>query len=112
MAKRKSKPAAKQATPAKSKRAAAPEPTRPSVGRPARPPVDGFSGRLGQRLKALRQSRGMTARELVDATQGEVSKSAIYRFEAGEISPTIAALSALCKAMGTTMSDLLKGLAE
>jgi len=60
--------------------------------------------RLGRRLKATRQARGMTLDQLSE--RSGVSRAMISRVERGESSPTAALLDRLCAGLGIVLSAL------
>lgn len=60
--------------------------------------------RLGRRLKATRQTRGLTLDQL--AERSGVSRAMISRVERGESSPTAALLDRLCAGLGIVLSAL------
>lgn len=62
--------------------------------------------RLGQRIKAARQSRKLTLDQL--AVRSGVSRAMISRVERGESSPTAALLDRLCAGLGILLSALFR----
>ena len=58
-----------------------------------------------ERLRRLRESRGLTQRELAEAIG--VSRQAIGLYEAGEREPDLSTLQKLARALGTSMSYLV-----
>lgn len=87
-----------------------PQPITPARGRPARQPAEGLRGQFGARIKALREAKGMTGRDL--ARESGLATTTVYDCEAGRFGPTLDGLSALAKALGTTMAKLVEGLDE
>lgn len=67
--------------------------------------MDDFDGRLGERIKAERQSRGWSLNDL--AERSDVSRAMINTIERGAASPTAALLGRLSAAFGLTLSTLL-----
>ena len=67
---------------------------------------------FGDRLKALRKSRKLTQGEL--AARAGISRDTLSRYERGEVSPTIDALTAIMSALGpdTSADWLLFGAPE
>lgn len=61
--------------------------------------------RFGERLRQLRLKKGLTQEELAYAT--DVDLSVIHRVETAKTNPTLTTLSALAKALDTTISDIL-----
>lgn len=62
--------------------------------------------RLGLRIKALRQARGLTLDQL--AQRSGVSRAMISRVERGESSPTATLLDRLCVGLGIVLSALFR----
>lgn len=62
---------------------------------------------LGRRIKQAREQAGLTQEKLAERIG--VSRTAISRFELGEIEPSVRNLAALAKELGVT-SDYLLGL--
>lgn len=60
---------------------------------------------LPERLRALREKRGMTQRELADAIG--VSRQAIGFYESGEREPDLTTIQKLAHALGTSVSYLV-----
>ena len=67
--------------------------------------IDDPSLQLGRRLKALRKARGLTLRELADASS--LSMNTISLIERRKISPTVATLHKLATALGIMTADFL-----
>jgi transcriptional regulator with XRE-family HTH domain len=63
-------------------------------------------GRLGERIRALRTSRGWTLEQL--ATRARLSKSYISRLEDGDRQPSIAALLSVSQAFGLPIPALFE----
>jgi transcriptional regulator with XRE-family HTH domain len=61
------------------------------------------SSNLGARLRALRQARGLSQRDLAERTG--FSKSQLSGFEAGR-QPALASLHKLAEALGASMSEI------
>ena len=77
------------------------EPTAPGVLEPGRrPPID-----VGSRIKALRQKRQLSLRDLA-ALLG-CSASFLSRVETNKTSPTLRQLEGVTEALGTTVEDLI-----
>ena len=60
---------------------------------------------FGIHLRALRKSAGLSQQKL--AFKADVSLSQISRLERGLLNPTLSTLSALTKALNTTLSELV-----
>ncbi len=58
--------------------------------------------RIGERIAALRKSKGLTVRQLADMTGINISN--ISRIENGETSPTVDTLNRLTQALDTEIS--------
>src|SRR3954449_6025126 len=59
---------------------------------------------IGDRLRAERQRKGMTVREI--ARRVKVSPSLISQIERGKVNPSVSTLWGLVTVLGVTMSDL------
>lgn len=62
-------------------------------------------GQIAARIKALRQKRKITLEEFYNDTGIHLA-----RVEASEGNLTVSTLSKICKHLGTTLDELLKGL--
>ncbi|MCU1616468.1 MAG: hypothetical protein JWO98_4008 [Frankiales bacterium] len=62
---------------------------------------------LGQRVRQLRQAKGLSARDL--AARSGLTQTYISRLENAKLSPTVATLSRLVAAMGETITSLFTG---
>jgi transcriptional regulator with XRE-family HTH domain len=62
-------------------------------------------GEMGDRLRAVRQSRGMSLRAL--ANQLGVSPSLISQVETGRAKPSVSTLYAICTELGISLDELL-----
>ena len=60
---------------------------------------------LGQSIRAVRERRGMSLREL--ARRVEVSPSFVSQIELGKANPSVGTLYALVSVLGTTLDDLI-----
>ena len=67
---------------------------------------DGIDAAIGAALRDLRESRGLTARQL--AGNANVSAAMISRIESGQVSPSIATLGALSKALAVPLVSLFR----
>ncbi|MDQ0318384.1 transcriptional regulator with XRE-family HTH domain [Pararhizobium capsulatum DSM 1112] len=63
---------------------------------------DPLEAAIGERIRLLRQQRGLTLDDL--ATRSGVSRAMISKVERSEASPTAQLLARLCAALGTTLS--------
>ena len=61
-------------------------------------------GNVGFRLRALRERKGLTARQVADLA--ELTPAYLSRLENDRVSPTVATLARLLSAIGETMSTL------
>ena len=61
--------------------------------------------RLGAAIRATREARGLSLREL--ARRIEVSPSFVSQIELGKVNPSVATLYALVGVLGTTLDDLI-----
>lgn len=62
---------------------------------------------VGQRLRAARLAKGLSARQL--AAQAEVTPAYLSRLENGQLSPTVSTLSRVMQALGQPVADLFHG---
>ncbi len=65
---------------------------------------------IGTALRALREARGMTARQL--ALDADVSPAMVSRIENGQVSPSISTLSALSAALEVPLVSLFRDTAS
>ncbi|WP_338030074.1 helix-turn-helix domain-containing protein [Fimbriiglobus ruber] len=65
---------------------------------------------LGQRIQRLRTDRRMTLEEV--ATQARLTRSQLSKVENFRVTPSLPALERIAVALGTTLSDLVRGLDE
>lgn len=65
---------------------------------------------LGQRLRELRQERGLTLVQLAKAAK--IAASTLSRMERGRMTGTLESHMRLCRALGITLAELYTGLDE
>jgi transcriptional regulator with XRE-family HTH domain len=65
---------------------------------------------IGKTLRALRQLRGMTQKELASKIQGQVDYSYIGKIERGEQLPSLKMLERLSNALAVSLSSFFQGL--
>ncbi len=70
------------------------------------PPIDEDSARLGERIRALRQSRGLSISAVSRATQ--LSKTSISTIEAGTGNPSLETLWRIANALDITLGALFE----
>ncbi|MDO5030924.1 MAG: helix-turn-helix transcriptional regulator [Corynebacterium sp.] len=70
--------------------------------------VNAESSCFGARLRQLRTNRGMTTRDLADATDGVVSQSAVSRLENGKAAYSLDQAMALAWAFGVPVDELVE----
>lgn len=63
---------------------------------------------LAQRIKALRQERKWTLRQLADRT--DLTSSVLSKVENFRVTPSLPALARIAEALGAKLSDLVEGL--
>jgi len=63
---------------------------------------------FGERLRALREARGLTLREL-EAASG-IERGTINRIERGAAVPRLDSIQALAAALNVTLSELFNGM--
>ena len=68
--------------------------------------------RVGERIRVLRQKKGLTMAELGTDRRGRVyfEKQYIWKMETGRVTPTLPALAHMAKRLGVRLSSLLRGL--
>lgn len=68
--------------------------------------------RVGERIRVLRQKKGLTMAELGADRRGRVyfEKQYIWKMETGRVTPSLAALAHIAKRLGVRLSSLLRGL--
>ena len=64
---------------------------------------------IGQTLRALRQLKGLTQKELASKIQGEVDYSYIGKIERGEQLPSLKMLERLSNALAVPLSSFFQG---
>jgi transcriptional regulator with XRE-family HTH domain len=64
--------------------------------------------RIGQRIRQLREKRGLSQEEFAD--ECELHRTYIGSVERGERNLTINSLHTIAKTLGITLSELLKGI--
>jgi transcriptional regulator with XRE-family HTH domain len=62
--------------------------------------------RIGGRLRAARQARGLTLEKVAEATG--LTKGFISRLERDEVSPSVASLVAVCEVLGIRVGELFE----
>ncbi len=65
---------------------------------------------IGKTLRALRQLRGLTQKELASKIQGQVDYSYIGKIERGEQLPSLKMLERLSNALAVSLSSFFQGL--
>ncbi len=72
-----------------------------------------LAGRVGRRIRKLREERGFTMAELGSSRRGVVyfQRQYVWKMETGRVTPTLAALAHFAKRLDVTISELLKGIA-
>ena len=63
---------------------------------------------IGDRVRETREARGLSQEEL--ARKAGCHRTYVGMVERAEKSVSVERLAALCKALGTTLSDMLRGL--
>jgi transcriptional regulator with XRE-family HTH domain len=72
--------------------------------------VMGVQQAIAQTLRALRQLKGLTQKELASKLRGEVDYSYIGKIERGEQLPSLKMLVRLSNALGVPLSSFFQGL--
>lgn len=65
-----------------------------------------FQNKLGKRIRALREMKGISQQEL--ASMCDFEKSNMSRLEAGRTNPTVLTLLKICDALSITLPELVK----
>ena len=68
--------------------------------------------RLGLRIRALREAKGLTQAELGASKRGVVyfAKQHVWKMESGLVTPTVPALAHFAKRLEVTLVALIRGL--
>ena len=68
--------------------------------------------KVGGRIRALRQRKGLTMAELGTDRRGRVffEKQYVWKMETGRVTPSLAALAHIARRLGTTLASLLRGM--
>ncbi len=68
--------------------------------------------RVGKRIRALREKRGLTMAQLGADRRGRVyfERQYVWKMETGRVAPSLAALSHFAKRLDTSISELLRGV--
>ncbi|MDQ1620833.1 MAG: hypothetical protein QOE19_3402 [Actinomycetota bacterium] len=74
--------------------------------RPVVTPAKTDRVRIGGRLRAARQARGLTLEKVAEATG--LNKGFISRLERDEVSPSVASLLAVCEVLGIRIGELFE----
>jgi transcriptional regulator with XRE-family HTH domain len=72
------------------------------------PAVADAVGRLGKRIRALREAKGLTQEEL--ATRAQLDAKHIQTIEAGKTNTTVASLVGIAAALDGRLTDLFEGV--
>lgn len=64
--------------------------------------------KLGERVKAIRQGKGLTLQELAHSVDKD--RQSISRLEMGKVNPSYLYLTEVCKGLGIELSELVQGL--
>ncbi len=68
--------------------------------------------RVGKRIREMRTKRGLTMAELGMDRRGRVyfERQYVWKMETGRVAPSLGALSHFAKRLGTTISELVRGV--
>lgn len=68
--------------------------------------------KVGLRIRAIRQRKGLTLAELGTDRRGRVyfEKQYVWKMETGRVTPSLAALSHIARRLGVSLASLLRGL--
>ena len=68
------------------------------------------NGRIGEKIKDLRNRNGLTQQELAD--RAELTKGYISQLERGQVAPSVVTLLDLIECLGTTPSEFFRETEE
>ena len=68
--------------------------------------------RVGKRIRALREKRGMTMADLGASAKGVVyfQRQYVWKMETGRVAPSLAALAHFARRLDVPLSELLLGI--
>ena len=68
--------------------------------------------RVGKRIRALREERGLTMAELGAGAKGVVylQRQYVWKMETGRVAPSLAALAHFSRRLNVSLSELLRGI--
>jgi transcriptional regulator with XRE-family HTH domain len=68
--------------------------------------------KVGKRIRALREKRGLTMAELGADKRGRVyfERQYVWKMETGRVAPSLAALSHFAKRLDTRIAEFLRGV--
>ncbi len=68
--------------------------------------------KVGKRIRALREKRGLTMAQLGADRRGRVyfERQYVWKMETGRVAPSLAALSHFAKRLDVTVAELVKGV--
>ena len=68
--------------------------------------------RVGKRIRALREKKGMTMADLGASAEGVVyfQRQYVWKMETGRVAPSLAALAHFARRLDVSLSDLLLGI--
>lgn len=71
-----------------------------------------LAAKLGRRIRALREKRGLTMAELGASKRGIVyfQRQYVWKMETGRVTPTLPALAHFAKRLEVSLSKLLDGI--
>ena len=71
-----------------------------------------YAKRLGRRIRALREAKGLTQSELGASKRGVVyfAKQHVWKMESGLVTPTLPALVHFAKRLDLTLAALVRGI--
>ena len=84
----------------------------PARVNPDVPGETALAKKVGARIRALRQRKGLTMAELGTDRRGRVyfEKQYVWKMETGRVTPSLAALSHIARRLGVSLASLLRGL--
>jgi len=68
--------------------------------------------KVGRRIRALREKKGLTMAELGTDRRGRVyfQRQYVWKMETGRVAPSLAALSHFARRLGTSISEIVRGV--
>lgn len=75
---------------------------------PRRTTPDPLALKVGRRVAAIREKKGLTLNDVAEAASGAIDKGHVSSLERGLLVPNLATLKAVADGLGTTVVDLVR----